>query len=374
MLGFQRYVFSQIFWPVLGLLGGLCAVAMLSQSLTQLDLIIDKQQSFLVLLWITLLTLPQVISLILPLAVFFASLYAINRLLSDNELIVAYATGMSFSEVAAPVLRVTFVSMLLHLAITTHLQPMAFREMRASFRAVAADIAASAIRPGQFLEPSKGLTIYSRDARAGVLEGVMIHDARLADEPITFTAETARLATVRGTPAFVLEDGEYQRRRKNGEVDFGRFARYALEMPDLEPRGEFLILKPADRFLGELFYPDKTYFYDQRHIPKLTAEAHFRLSSPLYDLALVAIALAALLGTEFSRQGNRARMILAAGIALLVRLGALGVQAMSIVSPGLNWLQYGVPLAVTAAAAAYVFRYRLAIRARERSALVWEPA
>ncbi len=356
MIRFQRYLFLQIFWPVLGLLGGLCVVAMLSQSLTQLDLIIDKRQSFLALLWITLLTLPQVISLLLPLALFFATLYALNSLLSDKELIVAYATGMSFSEIAAPILRVTFIAMLAHLAITTHLQPLAFREMRETFRAVAADVAASAIRPGQFIEPAKGLTLYSRDVQAGTLLGVMIHDARIADQPVTFTAEKARLVTLRGAPAFILEEGEYQRRRLDGDIDFGRFARYALELPDLIPKKEFFVLKPSDRFLGELFYPDKTYFYDQRQIAKLTAEGHFRLASPLYDLTLAAIAMAALLGGEFSRQGNRARMALATGLALLARLGALAVQAIGIESPSLNWLQYGVPLSLVLFAFAYMMR------------------
>ncbi len=356
VLRFQRYIFVQIFWPVLGVLAGLCLMALLSQSLTQLDLILVKRQSFLALLWITFLSLPQVIALILPLALFFATIYALNRLLDDQELIVGYATGMSFSDVAAPVLRVTFIAMLGHLALTTHLQPMAFREIRSTFQAVAADVAAAIIRPGQFLEPVPGLTLYSRDTHRGNLEGVLIHDVRNPTEPVTFTAERARLFSLRGAPAFVLEDGEYQRRRQTGEIDFGSFERYSLELPELQPKGEFFILKPSDRFLGELFYPDRTYFYDQRQIPKLLAEGHFRLSSPLYDLALVAMAMAALLGGEFSRRGNRTRILLISAAALLVRLGALGIQAIGIETPELNWLQYGVPLAVIAAAAAYVLR------------------
>lgn len=363
MIRFQRYVFVHVFWPVLGLLGGLCLVAMLSQSLTQLDLIIDKRQSFLALLWITLLTMPQVISLILPLALFFATLYALNRLLGDNELIVAYATGMSFSEVASPILRVTMIAMVGHLAITTHLQPMAFREVRSAFRAVAADLAAAAIRPGQFLAPSKGLTVYSRDAQFGIMSGVMIHDERAANEPITFTAEKARLITLRGAPAFILEDGEYQRRRPNGDIDFGRFERYVLELPDIAPKNELIFLKPSDRFLGELFYPDRTSFYDQRQRAKLTAEGHFRLASPLYDLTMAAIAMAALLGGEFSRQGNRARLAIASAVALVVRLGALSMQAIGIETPSLNWLQYAVPIGLALAAFAYIMRRGMFVRA-----------
>jgi lipopolysaccharide export system permease protein len=371
MVRFQRYIFMQALWPVLVVLAGLAVVALLSQSLAQLDLIVDKRQSALALLWVTLLALPQVVALVLPIALFFAVVYALERLLRESELIVGYATGLSPWQAAAPVLRLAVAAALAHLAITTLLQPLAYREMRTTLHAVALDVAASAVRPGSFIDPIEGLTLYARDERGGVLRDVLIHDARNPEgETRTYTARRAQFAVIETLPGIVLLDGDFQARGGDGKVEFGSFKRHALELPGLTQQQFSTLLKPSDRFLGELFHPDVTYFYDQRNLARFSAEGHFRLSSPLYDLALAAIALAALLGGEYSRHGQRARILIASALALSLRLGALGVQAAAADAPALNWAQYAAPLGVCAVCA-YLLRSPRRRPAR-RSVLAFE--
>ena len=91
----QRYLWSQAFWPTVLTLAALALLALLTQSLQTLDLIVENRQSALTFLKITVLALPQLIGIILPLAVFMASLYALNRMNSDSEIIVAKAAGAS---------------------------------------------------------------------------------------------------------------------------------------------------------------------------------------------------------------------------------------------------------------------------------------
>jgi len=356
MFRFQRYILVQALWPVLTVLIGLALVALLSQSLTNLDLIVDKRQSALALLWITVLALPQVISLILPLALFFAVVYTLNRMLVESELIVVYATGLSHWQAAGPVLRLAAAATVAHLAVTTLVQPLAYREMRATLREISTDIAAAAVRPGAFLTPIDGLTLFAREERGGEMIDVLINDSRERDNPKTFTAARAEFAMMAGAPAIMLHDGEFQTRRSDGQVDFGAFKRNVIELDGLFDQQFSGLLKPSDRFLGELFYPDRTYFYDQRNIERFQAEGHFRLSSPLYSLALTAIALAALLGGEYSRHGFGRRILIATGAALVVRLGALGVQSAASDSPTVNWLQYALPLGVCLACAMSLMR------------------
>lgn len=359
MFRFQRYILMQALWPVLATLVGLALVALLSQSLGNLDLIIDKRQSALALLWVTMLALPQVISLILPLALFFAVVYALNRMLTESELIVVYATGLSHWQAAAPILRLATIATVVHLAITTLVQPLAYREMRETLREISSDMAAAAVRPGAFLSPIDNLTLYAREERGGVLYDVLIHDAREADGAKTYSAQRAEFATLAGQPAIVLLDGEFQTRRSDGQVDFGAFGRNVVALNGLFSQQFSKLLKPSDRFLGELLYPDPTYFYDQHNKRRFLAEAHFRLSSPLYSLALTAIALAGLLGGEFSRQGFRNRILVCAGLALLARLAALGLQSAAASSPALNALQYALPLGICAICAFLLLRFPL---------------
>jgi lipopolysaccharide export system permease protein len=69
----DRYLLRQLLGPVVLATLALTAVALLSQSLAGLDLIVNQRQSALVFLKVTLLYMPQLINLILPVAVFVAA-------------------------------------------------------------------------------------------------------------------------------------------------------------------------------------------------------------------------------------------------------------------------------------------------------------
>ena len=78
---------------------------------------------------------------------------------------------------------------------------------------------------------------------------------------------------------------------------------------------------------------------------KYLAEGHSRLSSPLYSLAFMALALGAVVGAGFSRMGYGRRIAIFAAIAALVRIMGFAVQAACDDSAWLNVFQYVVPMA-----------------------------
>ena len=81
----SAYVFRQALGPLLAILGALAAIAILTQGLNQLDIIITNRNAGFAFAYVTLLTLPQLMSLILPIAVFIAVIYALNRMQTDSE-------------------------------------------------------------------------------------------------------------------------------------------------------------------------------------------------------------------------------------------------------------------------------------------------
>ncbi|MEZ6023199.1 MAG: hypothetical protein R3C16_07285 [Hyphomonadaceae bacterium] len=109
---------------------------------------------------------------------------------------------------------------------------------------------------------------------------------------------------------------------------------------------ELFYLKASDRTLYQLFFPDLTSHYDQLAHGGFLAEAHSRLSAPLLSIALAMIALVGVLCGQFSRGGYGRRIMIAAAIALIVRLAALGAQAAATDDPELNVLQYALPIVV----------------------------
>ena len=347
---FSAYLFRQALGPLLAILGALAAIAILTQGLNQLDIIITNRRAGFAFAWVTLLAIPQLVSLILPLALFFAVLYAVNRMHSDSEIAVAYSAGVSRGRIARPIMQLAFLAAVLHLAINTVIQPAALRERREVFYDLRTDIASSLVREGSFTSPSEHLTLYARErGSGGEMRDLMINDAR-PQFPITYTARAGAVVMIDGAPAIVLRDGQVQRQVADGTVDVLDFDRYTLQLGRFFEAPETFFLKPSDRYLHDLFFPDLTSHYDQRNVERFLAEAHSRLSSPLLNIAMVLIALAGVLVGEFSRHGYGRRMMIAAACALVVRLLALAFQAAAIDQPALNLLQYALPLTASLAA------------------------
>ncbi len=342
----SAYVFRQALGPLLAILGALAAIAILTQGLNQLDIIITNRRAGFAFAWVTILALPQLISLILPMAVFIAVVYALNRMHSESEIAVLYGAGVSRQRLARPIIQLAVLAALAHLAINVVVQPWAFKERRETFYALRTDIASSLVEEGSFTYPAEGLTLYARSrGGGGELRDMLIDDAR-TEPAITYTARAGAIATVDGAPAIVMRDGQVQRQNEDGGVDVLDFDRYVLQFEGVFDEPEIFYLKSSDRTLYQLFFPDRTAHFDQRNVEQFLAEGHARLSAPLLNIALAMIALAGVLMGDFSRRGYGRRIMWAAIIALVVRLSALVTQAAAADDPELNVLQYALPIAV----------------------------
>lgn len=348
---FAAYVFRQALGPLLAILGALGAVALLTQGLNQLDIIITNRQSGFAFAWVTLLSMPQLISLILPLALFFAVLYALNRMHSESEIVVFYGAGVSRGRIARPILQLAVLAALAHLSITAIVQPWALRERRDVLYDLRTDMASTLVQEGAFTTPVNNLTLYTRERGAGgEMRDIMIEDAR-GRTPITYNAKSGAIATIDGQPAIVMRNGQVHRQTADGTVEVLDFDRYPVQLGQFFREPDLFYLKPSDRYLHELFFPDLTQHYDQRNVERFLAEAHARLSTPLLNIALALIALVGVLGGDFSRRGYGRRIAITAVIGLLLRLAAITLQSAAVNEPALNVLQYAVPIGAAVIAA-----------------------
>ncbi|MBL8548115.1 MAG: LptF/LptG family permease [Hyphomonadaceae bacterium] len=340
------YVFRQALGPLLAILGALAAIAILTQGLNQLDIIVTNRRAGLAFAWVTVLALPQLISLILPMAVFIAVIYALNRMHSESEIAVLYSAGVSRQRLARPILQLAVLATIVHLTINVLIQPWAFEERRKVFYDLRTDIASSLIEEGSFTYPAEGLTLYARSrGSGGELRDLLINDGR-TQPSITYTARAGAIVTVEGAPAIVMRDGQVQRETEEGSVDVLDFDRYVLKFDGVFEEPELFFLKASDRTLFDLFFPDRTAHYDQQNVNEFLSEAHGRLAAPLLNIALALVALVGVLTGEFSRRGYGRRIMWAAVIALVIRLAALMTQAAAADQPELNPLQYALPLGV----------------------------
>ena len=356
----DRYLLRQLVGPVLLATGALTAVALLSQSLSGLDLIVNQRQSALVFLKITLLYMPQLINMILPIAIFVAALVALNRLHTEQEIVVCFAGGMSRWRVISPAIRLSGTIALVALMMNLWVQPAAFRELRRELFQVRTDLASTLVREGEFTEPVPGLTVYAQTVDGkGDMHNLFIHQMKPDGSATTYMANTGHMAQRHGASLLILRDGSTQEFSSNGVLNYLTFNEYPFEFGALNTTGEMVHYKPSDRYLHELLFPDLQQDWERRNRLSLLAEGHARISSPLYNIAFMAMALSAIIGGGFSRLGYGRRIASIGAAAALVRIIGFVIQAACEQSAWLNLLQYAIPLAAAGLALRSVFRQRV---------------
>ncbi len=341
----DRYLSRQLLWPTLGAVAALAAVALLSQTLATLDVMVDQRQSFWTFLKIVALGMPAMLVIVLPIALFVAALISLNRLHTEQEIVVCFAGGMSRWRVIAPALRLATVVALFILVANLWVQPWCARTVRTELFRIRTDLAASLVRPGEFAQPAPNLTVYAQSVdSSGVLHNVFIHQNRGDGGSAVFDGATGVIGKQDDKPVLLLRNGSQQQFGKDRVLNYLTFADYVFDLAPYLDVSEVVTYKISDRYLHELVFPDKRQTWVRNNRKKLVAETHARLSAPLYSFTFIMLALHAVIGGAFSRVGYGRRILAASGAALAIRILGFGAEAACDGAPILNILQYAVPL------------------------------
>lgn len=352
----HRYLFRQISRPVMAACASLIGIALLSQSLDQLEIIVERGQSALTMLKLTILAVPQVLGVIIPIGVFVGALIALTRLQREQELVACLAGGASRWNLISPAMRIATFAALLCLAVTLFIQPAAQREARKTTFEIRTDLAALLVQEGQFVQTGEGLTVYAQQVdQGGLIRNLFIHQQQ-GDQVTTWDAETARFTRIQDRPVLAMQNGSIQRFSGRGVLNSLTFSTNVFDLSPFAQTDERVRFKEADLWMHELLFPGADLLERTGTRSQFIAEAHARLTSPLYALTAMALALAAILGGSFSRTGYSGRIAKVSAVFLVVRVMGFGVVAASAWSPWLAVLQYLFPIGVTALALWVVFR------------------
>ncbi len=348
------YVLGQMIGPTALFAFLLTAVIWLTQSLRLLDLVINRGQSAPTFLYLTMLIIPSLLVIILPIAFFAGTLFALHKLNADSELVVMSAAGFSRAQIAVPV----FISALVVMALTylcgLYLMPAGQRAMKDKVVDIRADIGAALLNEGEFNTPVQGLTVFIREIDSdGTIRGVLVHDNRNVKHPITYLAVSGELAQTPAGARLIMFDGTVEESGRAGaQLSVLKFQRYVFDLDQFASPTRVTDRATSERYLPELFWPNS------RLPPKLRnayiAEGHNRLSQPLYCVVFALIALAAVLRGRRARAANALRITFAALAAAAVRIAGYGVQGLAVRDPALGFLFYFIPLAAAAIALAFL--------------------
>ncbi len=321
---FDRYMLSQLL-AVFGFFAlVLVSVYWVNRAVGLFDRLIGDGQSALVFVEFSLLALPKVIRLVLPIAAFGAAIYVTNRMMRESELVTMQATGSSTFRLARPVIVFGLIVTALHLVLMNVLVPRSDALLREREAQVSNDVTARYLKVGEFMHPSQGVTLFIGEMSAdGQLRNVFLFDDRNAGSSSTYTAQRALLASGDAGPVLLMFDGMIQSvARADGRLSVTRYSDYSFNLLSLiEERGgvirtvettttlELLQMDPAT------WGPELSTYYET-----VLQELHSRLAQPFLSAAAAMIGFAALQLGAFSRFGLMRQILGAVLVLILLQL------------------------------------------------------
>lgn len=332
---FDRYMLSQLLY-VFGFFAlVLILIYWINRAVRLFDQLISDGQSAWVFLEFSVLTLPGITLLVLPIAAAVAAIYVTNRLSQDSELTVMQATGFSSFRLARPIVSFAFLVAALVAILSHSLVPASARAYNARLVEVQQDIIAKLLVEGEFQNPTKGITVYIRDiSPAGELIDIFISDTRQPDQNIIYTADRAFIVSAEGAPQLVLIqgnaqvlDGETQSLVTSGFDDFAydisNFVDDSLiRARSLREFGSFDLIQAAPELLRETGETRAS----------LHAQVHLRIGESLLAAAVILLSFATLMLSEFSRFGMWRQIVIAIFIVIFAKM----IDTMMVSQAALN--------------------------------------
>jgi lipopolysaccharide export system permease protein len=353
-----RYIFRQLCQAFLLCLVTLIFIVWLTQALREFDVITAQGQTFATFFTMTVLVLPAFIYVIAPASLFIATLYTLNRLNSDSELVVLSAAGASRWQIVAPFVLLAAIVTLLVGAINISLMPKSLSALRLLVTAARADLISHVIQPGRFSTPDEGMTFHiAARSPQGDLRGLLVDDRRDPNEHITYVAERGRIVTNSEGSYLVMEHGSVQRQQagRADRIQVVQFDRYLVDVAQLSESKRSVLYKPRERSTRYLLGPNPEDPYYKRFPQRFRAELHERLAGPLLPLVLVFVAIANVGFARTTREGRGFGMAVAICAAVASIIIIFAVQTLALSHGWAIPLLYAVPLAIIALAALLSF-------------------
>jgi lipopolysaccharide export system permease protein len=280
-------------------------VLLMGRLITLTDLVVSHGVPLSDVSRMILYLVPSFLVFTIPMAFLLAVLLAFGRLSADNEIVVIKACGISLFQMMPPVFLCAVVAVLLALGASTIGVPWgnsAFREL--SFQVLKRNITAT-IREKTFWDDIPGVVMYADqyDELSHTLKGVVIHDGRNADRPMTIFAQDGIVSSAPGSEALLLSlhDGSIHMAGTAGLYRLVHFGEYSMTVGEKGSRTAQSRNEP-DMWLSELQRLIDDPGTSAKNRLKMQAEFHSRFTFPCASIVFAILAVP--LGIQNRRSGK----------------------------------------------------------------------
>jgi len=310
----SKYLIADVVKPTLVALFIMLSIIWLMQSLRFMDLIVNRGLEISTFLYFTMLLVPTILIVVLPLSFFAGSCYCFKRLGDDNELSAIFASGLNRLQATRSIIWAAILTVLIGYAISLYFIPAgmsAFKQLQHNLRHSAGPLL---LEEGTFNPAGEGLMVYikKRHGNRGI-EQILVHDTSNPARPVTWMAKRGEIVTgENGLPRLVLTQGIRQE-ISSEQVNTLEFNQHTLDITRDIQITERRFKEAEERYLPELIHPEAD--VSEQDQQRFIAEAHRRLLWPLTPLPLTLLAIFWLAQPRRFRLGTFKATLLVSGLA-----------------------------------------------------------
>lgn len=294
----NRYFTRQLVAIFVMLLLVLTGLAWMLQIMSMMKFLLNYGVDLSSFLGLTILMVPFIVSIIVPFVTFIAIIFVYNKLISDNEITVMAASGLSPKQIARPALLLATVLAVLHFILNVWIVPQTQATFYSTQWNLRYGLAHLKLQESAFTQLADGLVVYVDKVSGHDLSQVMLSDMRDKDAPITIFAEKGKLVSTTRGLSIVMTNGSLQ--ASGDTLTTGTFDSFDMDLNVADKEGEtsFKVRRVPTMTLVKSVLDSPS---EKQH-KMVLSELSSRFLGPIMNLILAALCATILLRTSLLRR------------------------------------------------------------------------
>jgi lipopolysaccharide export system permease protein len=306
MLIYQRYIIKSIIIPFLFSLVVLTGLVWMTQLL-RLLFILEKNVLFIDFIAMSSMIIPTLLHAVMPFAMLYASIFALNNLKINKELIVLETAGLSREGLTKPLIFLTFLVAIFAFLNSFFIMPSSYNVLKNKMHYFKSNFTASVVEDGMFNNISKNVVLYiNKKTENNKFDGIVVFDTRKYQDTI-LVSESGELINNGKVTSLNLENGIKQSNNQKNKLELMKFDKFkvALFHEKVKER-DFNDKDIQELSIVELFFPDAI---SEKPKSVLITEANGRITWSIMNILLPLSAICIFLKGDFSRKGYNIQIL-----------------------------------------------------------------
>ena len=345
----DKYIFMQLVKPFFLFSFTFIGILWLVQILPKLENLVLNDQPFFIFFQVGINTLPQVAYFVIPIAAFFSTIYAINKLFAEAEIVAIIGSGFSYSSIGKVVFVFGITVSIFLLVLVFFILPKSAFKLQSIFFQIEQNYSAKLVNVGKFFHPVSGITIYVRDSdEDNQMKGIFVFDNRNKAYSLLYSAREATIRENNGVKDLIMKDGVLQISTTDEKnVVSIRFDNFGFNLNSFLPKTETYVASPLEvsPYTG-LFKSKDLAVLTNYTQTEYVAESHMKLASILSPISLTMLAMISLVLLGYEKNNNNIIIIFSSLVALFMQASIIGLKSLLVQSPSLVFLIYLPPLII----------------------------